>query len=62
MEAGFVELSRARRSLGIKSNTTDDNNCFLIRFDKILRKQHQVYPHQSRQRGPPDQIGRNVGG
>lgn len=61
MEAGFVELSGPRRSLGIKGNTTDNNNCVLRKLDKDTAETAPSDPHQSR-RDPPTQLSRNVGG
>lgn len=62
MEAGFVELSGARRRLGIKSYTANNNNFSLRELDKDTAKTAKSDPHQSKWRDPPVQLSRNVGG
>lgn len=62
MKASFVELSRARRCLGVDSNATDNNNFFLRELDEDIAVSAISNSHQLRHRGLPDQLGCNVGG
>jgi hypothetical protein len=53
MEAGFVQLSRARGSLGIKSDTTDNNNCFLRELDEDTAETAPSVPTSVEAEGSP---------
>lgn len=62
MEASFVELSGARRRLGIKGYTANYNNFSLRGLDKDTVETAQSDPHQLKWRDLPVQLSRSVGG